>query len=705
MNRKQKKRIRWFFAAFALVLGAAFLLLFLWYKGVRIGKGSPETQLKSYYSFVVTGEYTKMYEMLTKDSQSSIEKKAFLKRNQNIYEGIEAKDIRIQMTGKETKGREHILSYRVRMDTLAGEISFLNQAVFRYDWKERQYKLEWDDSMIFPELTPEDKVRVETERAQRGQILDRNGAILAGAGTAYTVGLVPGKMNENPEKDLEKMAELLEMSVESIQKKLEAGWVEDTSFVPLKTIAKLTQKEEFMENPDEETKHKIEVKEGLLTISGVLLSDTEVRMYPLGESASHLVGYVQQVTAEDLEKYSEEGYDETSVIGRSGVESLYEEELRGQNGCRIYIENAEDKIKKVLAEREKKDGKDITLTIDSSLQKEIYDTFQEDRSCTVAMDPHTGEVLALVSTPTYDSNDFIMGMSEEKWKALNEDEGNPLYNRFRQKMCPGSSLKPIIAAIGLKTGAIDPEKDYGSEGLQWQKDAGWGNYYVTTLHEYTPVNLQNALIYSDNIYFAKTALRIGKQNLEEELDSLGFGQEIPFEISLTESQYAGEEGIQSEIQLADSGYGQGSVLVNPIHLAALYTGFANEGNVLKPELLLEKASDTTIWIPSAYEPTDASRIQDAMVQVIFSQHGTGHGAYRKDISLAGKTGTAEIKQDKEDKNGTELGWFGVYTTDDDVEQPILLLSMVENVKDRGGSGYVVRKTREVLNFWFGDDAQ
>lgn len=516
----------------------------------------------------------------------------------------------------------------------------------------------WDDSMIFPELTVEDKVRVEIEKAQRGQILDRNGVMLAGAGTAYTVGLVPGKMDENAQEDLQKLAELLEMSVESIQKKLGASWVKEDSFVPLKTIPKLTQKEEFMENPDEKTKHKIEVKEGLLAISGVLLSDADIRTYPLGESASHLVGYVQQVTAEDLEKYSGEGYDENSVIGRTGLESLYEEELQGQNGCRIYIENSDGQVKKVLAEKEKKDGKDISLTIDSALQKEIFDTYQKDKSCTVAMNPYTGEILALVSTPSYDSNDFILGMSEEKWKTLNEDEKNPLYNRFRQKMCPGSSFKPIIAAIGLKTEAFDPEKDYGTEGLRWQKDAGWGNYYVTTLHEYEPVTLKNALIYSDNIYFAKAALRIGKDNLERELDRLGFGQELPFEIALAKSQYAGEGGIQSEIQLADSGYGQGAVLVNPIHMTALYTGFSNEGNVLKPQLILEDTYEPTVWISSAYEPDQAKQIQEAMTQVIASKHGTGHSAYREDILLAGKTGTAEIKQDKEDKSGTELGWFG-----------------------------------------------
>lgn len=122
--------------------------------------------------------------------------------------------------------------------------------------------------------------------------------------------------------------------------------------------------------------------------------------------------------------------------------------------------------------------------------KELYEQFKDDKSCSVAMNQYTGEVLALVSTPSYDNNDFIRGMSSEKWNALNEDENKPMYNRFRQVWCPGSTFKPIIAAIGLTTGAIDPNEDYGNEGLSWQKDSSWGSYHVTTLHAYEPVILK-----------------------------------------------------------------------------------------------------------------------------------------------------------------------------------------------------------------------
>ena len=156
----------------------------------------------------------------------------------------------------------------------------------------------------------------------------------------------------------------------------------------------------------------------------------------------------------------------------------------------------EDGVEKnVVASVDKQDGENIRLTIDSDLQGLVYDQFREDKSCSVAMNPFTGEVLALVSTPAYDDNEFILGMSGERWDQLNNDENKPLYNRFRQVWCPGSSFKPITAGIGLTTGTINPEEDYGSEGLSWQKDESWGDYHVTTLHEYSPVNLENALIY------------------------------------------------------------------------------------------------------------------------------------------------------------------------------------------------------------------
>ena len=145
--------------------------------------------------------------------------------------------------------------------------------------------------------------------------------------------------------------------------------------------------------------------------------------------------------------------------------------------------DSDGNLKKVLANVMVEDGQDVKLTVDAVLQSALYEQFAEDKSCSVAMNPYTGEVLALVSTPSYDSNGFITGMTDEEWTALNEDEKKPLYNRFRQVWSPGSTFKPVTAAIGLDSGAVDPQEDFGNEGLSWQKDASWGSYHVTTLHE------------------------------------------------------------------------------------------------------------------------------------------------------------------------------------------------------------------------------
>ena len=644
--------------------------------------GKPDELLADYFACIEKGAYDKMYGMLDEESKANISKKDFVTRNQKIYEGIEAKNVKISVKdAKKTDGGEKV-SYLASMDSVAGKIEFENQAMCTRDSYFDEFKLSWDDSLIFPDMKDTDKVSVSTSQAVRGQILDRNGNMLAGPGTAPSVGLVPGKMSENKEADIAQLAGLLGMTEEEINSQLSAAWVTPDSFVPLKTL---------------NSQQSQELTEQLLTIAGVLINDTEVRTYPLGEKAAHLIGYVQSVTAEDLEEHKGEGYTSSSVIGKSGIEGMYEKELKGENGVKISIMTEDGVEKNVVASVDKQDGENIRLTIDSDLQGLVYDQFREDKSCSVAMNPFTGEVLALVSTPAYDDNEFILGMSGERWDQLNNDENKPLYNRFRQVWCPGSSFKPITAGIGLTTGTINPEEDYGSEGLSWQKDESWGDYHVTTLHEYSPVNLENALIYSDNIYFAKAALNIGADNLMKSLKLLGFGQELPFEIKMSQSQYANDGGtIDSEIQLADSGYGQGQILINPLHLATLYTSILNDGNVIRPYLTYSETPKSEVWISQAFSSDAASRVKTALEKVVNTPEGTGYGAHREDIALAGKTGTAEIKADQNDTTGTELGWFGVFTEDAAAQKPVLLMSMVEDVKDRGGSGYVVDKSAAIL---------
>ncbi|MCI8884311.1 MAG: penicillin-binding transpeptidase domain-containing protein [Lachnospiraceae bacterium] len=705
-RRKRTKKVLLLIAGImgAITLGMAVYMLILTKTGSNLTK--PAELLLTYMNYISEQNYKEMYRMLDVDASGQISEEDFIKRNSAIYEGIEVHNITTTIISYDAetpsgypsmpfgdKEERNVVHYQTAFDTAAGNISFENEAFFLKG--EDGYKLAWSDSLIYPGLSSTDRVRVSTIQAKRGEILDRNDRILAGPGVASSVGIVPGKL-ENKDSVIEQIAELLGIESEEIEKKLSAKWVKEDSFVPVKTLRKVEEIELMSLEPDEEALKEYERQQRLLEIPGVMISDTEVRSYPLKDAAAHLVGYVQNVTAEDLEKHAGDGYTANSVIGRSGAEGLFEKELRGQNGCRIYIVDSDGNEKEELACRIVENGKDIKLTIDSELQNVLYEQFRSDKSCSVAMNPYTGEVLALVSTPSYDNNDFIMGLSSEKWAALNEDENKPMYNRFRQVWCPGSTFKPITAAIGLESGAINPNEDYGNVGLSWQKDASWGSYHVTTLHAYDPVVLENALIYSDNIYFAKAALKIGAEEMKNSLLKLGFQEEMPFEVVMSKSQYSNTENIETEIQLADSGYGQGQILVNPLHMACLYTAFCNKGNVIKPYFVYLPDADPEYWIPNAFSENTTNLVLEGMKKVINDSHGTGYAAHREDIPLAGKTGTAEIKVSKEDTSGTELGWFAIFTAEKTEENPILIVSMVEDVKGRGGSGYVVGKDKQVI---------
>lgn len=653
-NRNRKKYIA-IGGLVAIVVIAAVVLFFL------LSGNNNESTLKNFYAQISEKKYEDMYNSLSSESQKSYDQQTFVERNQNIYEGIEASDFQIEVTDE--TGNE--LTYNVKMNTIAGEVTFENKTTIEAG------KIVWDDSFIFPDLTQNDRVRVSEDEAIRGQILDRNGKMLAGQGEAYSVGLVRGKLNG--ENDYDQLAELLGLTKESIQKTMSASWIQDDSFVPLTTI------------PSTDT----QLENQLLQIPGVQLNTVEVRTYPYGEVTSHLTGYMQQVTAEDLEKHQGEGYTEISMIGRSGIEAAYEKQLKGTNGATISIVDENGSTKSTVATQEKQDGQDITLTIDIDLQRDLYNAFDEDQSASVAMNPTNGEVLALVSTPSFDSNDFIYGFSTEEWDDLNNDEDQPLTNRFRATWVPGSTMKAITAAIGLETDSLDASKDFGAE-MKWQKDSSWGDYFVTTLHAPNPNNLRNALIYSDNVYFAKAALEIGKDNLEKGYKSLMIGEDIPFELALTKSQYT-SDSFDDEILIADSGYGQGQILMNPVQMTSIYSSFMNDGKMMTPHVV--KSTETSVWAePFSKETTD--EIKSDLIQVVEDNNGTAHALNNSQYQLAAKTGTGEIKDSQDDTTGTELGWLSVASTDS--SKPIVITTMVEDVKGRGGSNYVVNGVKQPL---------
>ena len=648
-------------------------------------KNNPEDVVNTYAQYIVDQNYEEMYNLISENSKSQTSKENYINRNKNIYEGIEIANFSINITSAQKEDNNTVkVNYNNSMDTMAGHIEFANTMTLSLD-DNKEYKIDWSSNLIFPSLNNSDKVRVKTIEAKRGSILDRNGEYLATNGTASQIGLVPGKMNEQTkDADISKIAELLNMTVDSINNSLSASYVKDDTFVPLKTVSK------------DETN----LKNTLLEIPGVKIIDSEERIYPLGESASQLVGYIQPISAEELEEKADEGYTSSSLIGKYGLERYYESTLRAVNGAEIYIEDSEGNKKTSIITLDAKDGTDVKLTIDSSLQQEIYEQFKQDESAVVEINPKTGEVLALVSCPSFDSNDFSLGMTTADYNALTQNTQNPLFNRYLATYAPGSSFKPIVGAIGLSTGSFTADEDFGTSGRRWQNDSSWGDFYITTLTSYAgPANLRNALIYSDNIYFAKAALKIGSDKFISSLKNLGFNENIEFPQTISKSSYSNSEGFTNETQLANSGYGQGEMLVSPIHMAMMYSAFVNEGNMIMPYIEYKEnasSANATYYKEGAFTKEAADTIRDDLIQVVENPGGTAHSAQIAGKTIAGKTGTAEVKASKDDTEGTEVGWFNAFTVNETDENSRLIISMVENVKGKGGSHYLLPKVKAIL---------
>lgn len=646
-------------------------------------KNKPEDVLQTFASYINDKKYEDMYSLLSSKSKANISEEDFIKRNKNIYEGIEAENFSVDIQSIENENRLAKVTYKNSMDTMSGHVDFTNTVTLELN-EEKEYKIDWTSNLIFPKLNTEDKVRVKTIEAKRGSILDRNGEYLATNGVASKIGLVPGKMSDNRKEDIAKIAELLNMTSDGINSELSASYVKADTFVPLKTVGK----------------NEMELKNKLLEIKGIKIIDADERIYPQGVSTSQLVGYIQPINAEELKEKAKDGYTSSSKIGKYGLERAYESTLRAVNGSEIYIEDANGNKKTSIAKQEQKDGQDVKLTIDSKLQQTVYEQFKDDKSAVVVMNPKTGEVLALASCPSFDSNDFSLGMTTADYKNLTENPDNLLYNRYLATYAPGSSFKPIIGAIGLTTGAFSADDDFGRSGTKWQNDSSWGDFYITTLSTYNgPANLKNALIHSDNIYFAKAALKIGGKNLINSLKNIGFGQQIEFPQTISKSSYSNSESFTNETQLANSGYGQGEVLVNPIHMAMMYSAFVNEGNMIMPYLeYKENASSQTAkyYKENAFSKEAANEVRDGLIQVVENPSGTAHSAKIEGKTIAGKTGTAEIKQSKDDTEGTEIGWFNAFNVGESDESLLLVVSMVENVKGKGGSHYLLPKVRAIF---------
>jgi len=638
----------------------------------------------------VKQDFKTMYSMLSVKTKETITEKQFVDKYNAIYKGIEAKSISIKVDNEDTikDGNKTTINipFSIVMDTAAGQLKMPGyQATMVKEKvnKKKQWTLVWDEKMIFPNMKAGDKVGVTQDLAMRGEIYDRNGKELAKNDAIVTIGIDPIKFVKNRDNNISQMAKILDIDASVIEKELKGNENSDM-FTPIVNILS-------------SEKGKIT---GVMKLEGVIHMKPKGRVYPGGEAFGSLIGYIAPITAEELEKMNGQGYSSLSLVGKAGLEQVYEKRLKGENGVTIYISRKKDASeiqKDIILKKEPKAGENITLTVDSDLQKKMYEGMNKEAGASTAVNPKTGEVLALVSSPSYDSNAYTTYKTNTQikaWKAANE----PFKNRFKAAYSPGSTFKLITAAIGLDGGKIKPEELINIPGKEWQLDKSWGPNKVTRVSDAVKsVNLQNAFIYSDNIYFARAAINIGKVGFIKGCSNFGIGEKLPIDYPIATSQVANNSNIKNDIALADTGYGQGEVLMSPLQVALSYSAVVNEGNIMSPTL--EKFNDkvtSKVWKTNAISKNNIKVIKDDLTQVIENPNGTGHGAKINGLALAGKTGTAELKKDAKDTTAQENGWFVCM----DTANPKIVVSMLmEDVKNKGESHYVVPIVKGIMEYY------
>lgn len=661
--------------------------------GCSKDKPTPQERLQAYVDDWQQQDFASMYKRLSDKSQKQISQKDFVNRYKKIYDDFDVHDLSIKSASKDDdidpdEDKNVQLPFQIKMKTMAGPVKFSEKASLtqeEHEEDEADWFVDWNAKMIFPQMKdPDTKVYSDTLEAKRGEIIDRNGKSLAANGTVTSIGIWPVKLEDGSKK---KLSEATGLSMKKINKKLDASWVKENSFVP---VTKLSA----------DNKKQIDQ---LTQIPGVQQQEETSRVYPIHKAGGPLTGYIGGINADQLKKLKDKGYDKNDTLGQAGLEKYYEDRLRGQDGAEIYTADEDGDKLETIAKREPKNGKTLQLTIDSALQKKLYKAMKNkdgkmDAGTATAINPKNGQVLALISTPTFDPNDFILGMKDKKWDTLQSNPKNPLLNRFAESYAPGSAFKPITAAIALQTDSIDPQKERKISGDTWRpKDhSAWGDYKVTRVNSTPSVNLEKALVYSDNIYFAQTALKIGADKFLEHGKDFGLGEKSSFPYPIEASKLTNGDKFDSEVQLANSGYGQGKVAVSALQLAIDYTPFLNKGDILKPSLELKKAKHgANTRHKNIISADNANRIKKDLTKVVSKDGGTAHDADIKGLSIAGKTGTAELKKSKDEKHGAENGWFIGFNTKD---PKLLIAMMVENVQDTKprGSHYVVPKVTDVL---------
>lgn len=634
-NKKSNKPVIWIGLALILVI-ALSIGGYFWYRNWQAEQQAiqrqeaVETLTKSYLANYQETDYESFVEKLTPESVKAegYTKEELSERYATVYEGIGAENI--EVTNKDLSYDEETdtyhLSYSVNMETALGPLTALQFEVTVIE-TETDTLMAWDHSLLLPNMEQGDTVSLSYTQPKRGSIYDRDGNMLAGEGEAWQAGLYPAALGEGETRTshLNRISDSLSVSVERLESLLEQSWVTDESFVPIHVVD---------ETPE---------------IPGVIYQRSLERLYPLREAAAHLIGYVGQVSAEDIEENPV--LREGQYIGKAGFEALFEERLRGERGGHISLLNAEGEVKETVIENERVDGENIHLTINSTIQEELFHAFDNEPGTASMMDPNTGELLALTSSPSYDPQLFVRGISQSDYNAYLENENSPFLNRYTARYVPGSTFKIITALSLLETGATSPDKVNHIEGLQWSPETdAFGNHHITRVtSSVSEVNLETALIYSDNIFFAMEALDMGNEAFTEALSVFPFGESFGLPFDMSPAQFSNEGTLDRDTLLADTAYGQGEILMNTIHQLVFYTPAITSGELVYPSILKEEDKKENETLVSS---ETADFVRNSLLEVVNHPNGTARGLQSLPYAVGAKTGTAEVAgEDGNEANG------------------------------------------------------
>lgn len=650
------------------VLALLGITVFVLFNFTNVFQASEDESLNNYVSQYESGEYAEIYESLSEETQAEYNAEDVTERYENLYEdlGVESQSIDdLELNEERSTDLNKIYEGNWTIDSAYGELTKDMEISLLYNEEENDWHVEWTPDMIIPGLGNH-VLDFNFTNGERGEIQDQSGDPLAFNGHKEVVGFIAGEVEE---ADLTGLSDELEISEESLQSTFNQEWISEGMFVPVKETHRFSDEDKsaFEEND-------------------LQVQEQPAREYALDEATFHLLGYIGEANAEEIEE--SEYLSSGDMTGKRGLEQLYDERLQPKGGYEIAITDDDGNVVESLFSEEAEDGSDIVLTIDSELQEIIYSEMEEDSGSGVALDPDNGDMLATVSYPSPSPYDFMFGISQNDLEELQNDDENPLVGKFNRTTSPGSTQKILSALVALNTDGFERDATREITGRSWQKDDSWGGYSVNRYHvEDGEFDLDRAITSSDNIYFAQTMLELGGERFTEGMQALGIGEEYDTDYPIYTSQVANEEPIENEVLLADSAYGQGELLISPIQITSIYAGVINGGDIYVPHILAD--SEDEVQVENIAGEDDLDYLESAMRSVVTDYHADD--MERDYASFAGKTGTSENKM-SQDTRGSETGWFIGYDQD---SKDMVLSLYADDVEDRGMSEYSAQKFADI----------